>query len=343
MTEKVVLGRTGLKVTRLGFGGIPIQRVPERQAVETLVHAFELGVDFVDTSRAYTNSEGRIGMALKESGKKAVVATKSLELAADPVLRDVDASLAELGRERIDLYQCHCVKDLAAYRRVTSPGGALEGLLRAREEGLIGHIGISSHSLAVLEQAIADGLFETIMVCYSFLEPKSGESVIPRALASGMGVIVMKAFSGGAIEDARLALNYALALPGAVIIPGMERKEIVDENWRIFQGEGSLDEAQRRRIARIRARFDRQFCRRCDYCQPCPEGIQIQTMMGVRYLVKRMGPEALQGPWVQGALEAARFCTGCGACLERCPYGLPIPDLIRKNVAWIEAQLSEKR
>ena len=341
--DKVVLGKTGIEVTRLGFGSIPIQRVDERQAVDTVIHAIERGVDFIDSSRAYTTSERRIGMALRETGKKVILATKSLEQSADAMRRDVDISLKELGREKIDLYQCHFVKDFEAYRRVTSKGGALEGLLKAREEGLIEHVGITSHNLDLLERIIDDGLFETIMVCYSFLEPKAEETVIPRALAGGIGVIVMKAFSGGAIGNARLAIKYALALGGTVVIPGVENRKLFDENWEIFQGDLKLDRKERQQIEAIRSEFDKQFCRRCDYCQPCPEGIPIQHMMGVKYMVKRMGPEVLHGRWVKGGVEAARNCTGCGACMERCPYGLPIPDLIRENIAWVEDRLSSRR
>lgn len=341
MIKKVFLGRTGLEVARLGFGGIPIQRVDERQAVETVLHAVLTGVDFIDTSRAYTTSERRIGLALKEAGTRVVLATKSLEQGAEAIRRDVETSLRELGLARIDLYQCHFVKDLDAYRRVTTKGGALEGLLKAREEGLIGHVGITSHSLDVLERAVDDGLFETIMACYSFLEPRAAEKLIPRAVGAGVGVITMKAFSGGVIDRANLAIKYALAPAGTVVIPGIDSVELFDENWEIFRGDWALDAKELRQIQAIRAEFDRTFCRRCDYCQPCPENIPIQTVIGIRSLVKRMGSESLHGPWVTASMEAARRCTACGACLERCPYALPIPDLIRENVAWVEAELEK--
>jgi uncharacterized protein len=339
MMEKVILGKTGIEAARLGLGTIPIQRVSERQAVETVIHAVERGVDFIDTSRAYTTSERRIGIALKECGRRVTLATKSLEQGADAIRGDIDVSLRELGREKIELYQCHFVKDLEAYRRVTSGGGALEGLLKAREEGLIGHVGLTSHSLDVLARAVEDGLFETIMTCFSFLEPNASETVIPGALARGIGVIAMKPFSGGAIADARAAIKYALSVAGTVVIPGVENREIFDENWEIFMGDRTLDREERRQIEEIRSTVDKQFCRRCDYCQPCPEKIPIQHMMGVKYMVKRMGPAALDGPWIKNSVEAARRCTGCGACVERCPYGLPIPDLIRENIAWTEEQL----
>jgi predicted aldo/keto reductase-like oxidoreductase len=343
MMDKVILGKTGIEVTRLGFGGIPIQRVDERQAVDTVIHALHRGVDFIDTSRAYTTSERRIGMALRESGKNAILATKSLSQKADAIRRDIDISLKELGREKIEIYQCHFVKDSRAYRRVTSKGGALEGLFKAREEGLIGHIGITSHNLDVLKRAVEEGLFETIMVCYSFLEPKAGEAVIPGALARGIGVIVMKPFSGGVITDAGPAIKYALALGGTVVIPGVENPEIFDENWEVFLGSQTLDQKERRQIETIRSRFDRQFCRRCDYCQPCPEKISIQHVLGIESFVKRMGSQTLNMRWVKDGIDAGRKCTECGACMKRCPYELPIPELIKENIAWFDEQLSSRR
>jgi len=339
MTRKVILGKTGIEIRRLGFGGIPIQRVDERQAVETVIHAIERGVDFIDTSRVYTTSEARIGMALRETGQRVILATKSLEQSADRIRKDVEVSLKELRRDKIELYQCHFVKDFDAYHTVTSKGGALEGLLKARDEGLIEHVGITSHNLSVLDRVIDDGLFETIMVCYSFLEFKAENTVIPKALAKGIGVIGMKAFSGGVIEDARLAIKYALALDGTVIIPGVESKEKFDENWGVFLGDLTLDRQERQQIEAIRSKFDKQFCRRCDYCQPCPEGIPIQIIIGIKSMVNRMGPEALQSEWIKGGIDAARNCTACGACLERCPYELPIPELIKANLEWVEARL----
>jgi len=339
MKRQVTLGRTGIRVTRLGFGGIPIQRVSEREAVETVIRAIERGVDFIDTSRAYTTSETRIGIALRETGKKVVLATKSQQHSADKMRKDVETSLKELQREKIELYQCHFIRDFDAYKKITSKGGALEGLLKAREEGLIEHIGITSHSLDLLDRVIDDGLFETIMACYSFLEPKAEERVIPRALAANIGVIVMKAFSGGVIDNPRLALKYALALEGTVVIPGVETKELFDANWDVFLDDLTLRRKEREEIRTIQAQFDKQFCRRCDYCQPCPEGIPIQHVIGIKSMVKRMGTRILNGGWPKLAVEQARNCTECGECMERCPYKLPIPELIKENLQWVDEQL----
>lgn len=337
--ERMILGRTGMEVHRLGFGGIPIQRVGESQAVETVLHAVRLGVDFIDTSRAYTTSERRIGLALKQTDRKVVLASKSLSRRYDDVRTDLETSLKELQRDYLDLYQCHFVKDEADYRNVIARGGALEALTKAREEGRIGHIGISSHSLDILDRALDDGLFDTIMVCFNFLEPLAAENLIPKARAKNIGVIAMKSFAGGVIENAGLALKYALSEPGILAIAGAERKELVDESWKIFQEGQALTKKEKKEIEEIQRSYEKVFCRRCDYCQPCTEEISIQMVLGIRSMVKRMGQRILLKGRHREGIEQGRKCTECGVCMTRCPYNLPIPELIRKNVCWVDEQL----
>jgi predicted aldo/keto reductase-like oxidoreductase len=337
--ERMVIGRTGLEVYRLGFGGIPIQRVSETQAVETVLHAIHRGVDFIDTSRAYTTSERRIGLALKQTDKKIILASKSHNKTAEAVRADLETSLKELQRDYIDLYQCHFVKDEAEYQKVISPGGALESLKKAQEENLIGHIGITSHSLDVLDRSLDDGLFDTIMACFSFLEPLAREKVIPRAKEKNIGVIAMKPFSGGFIENAGLALKYALAQPGILIIPGVEHKDLFDENWKVFQAGQALTREEKKEIEEIQKRYEKVFCRRCDYCQPCTEEIPIQVVLGIRSMVKRMGKGILQKGRHREAIDKGRNCTECGTCTTRCPYELPIPELIKENLCWVDEQM----
>ncbi len=338
--ERIVIGKTGLEVNRLGFGGIPIQRVSERQAVETVSHALEKGADFIDTSRAYTTSERRIGLALKQTGKKIILASKSTNKTAEGARADLETSLKELQRDYIDLYQCHFVKDEAEYQKVVSPGGALEGLRKAKEEGLIGHIGITSHSLDVLNLSLDTGLFETIMVCFSFLEPSAREKIIPKAMEKKVGVIAMKPFSGGVIEKANLALKYVLGQPEILVIAGVEHRDLFDANWEIFQKGEKLSGHELKEIARIQKAYEKAFCRRCDYCQPCPEEIPIQVIMGIRSMVKRMGKSILQnGNRHREAIDKARGCSGCKQCENRCPYQLAIPDLIQENLRWVDEQL----
>jgi predicted aldo/keto reductase-like oxidoreductase len=337
--ERTVLGKTGIEVKRLGLGGIPIQRVGETQAVETVLHAVEQGVDFIDTARRYTTSERRIGKALHQTSKRVIVASKSPRRSSDGIRADIEVSLRELQRDFIDLYQCHFVRDDQDYEQVISSKGALHGLIRAKQEGLIGHIGVTSHGLDLVDRIVDDGLFETIMVCFSFLEPLAREKIIPKAIEKQIGVIGMKPFSGGVIDNAKLALKYVLSQPAIVVLAGVEQKELFDVNWEVYQRSYELDDEEKREIAEIRRAYERSFCRRCDYCQPCTEGIPIQTILGIRSMVKRMGKTILRQGWSAEAIEKARHCVECGECMSRCPYQLPIPDLIKETLVWVDEQL----
>ena len=337
--HRIIIGKTGLEINRLGFGGIPIQKVDEKQAVETVLHAVEKGVDFIDTSRMYTTSERRIGLALQQTDKRVVLASKSRSRTSETVREDLETILKELRLDYIDLYQCHFVSNDEEYRQIISPGGALEGLVQSKKEGLIGHIGITSHSLDLVDKILDEGHFETIMVCFSFLEPKAIEKIIPKAFEKNIGVIAMKSFSGGVIENPKLALKYALSHPGIVLIPGVEHKDLFDENWDVFQGSHELTDLENQEIKEIQELYDKSFCRRCDYCQPCSEEIPIQMVMGLRSALKRFGKGFLQEGWPKEAMEKARNCSECGECLDRCPYQLPIPDMIKENLMWADEQL----
>ena len=332
--KKVILGKTGIEVNRLGFGGIPIQRVSEEQAVDAVFYAVEKGMDFIDTSRMYTTSETRIGKALIQTSKKPVIATKSFGRTADAIRKDVEISLRELQRDVIDIYQCHSINTLEDYKKITAKDGAYDGLVKAREEGLIRHTGITSHSLDLLERALDDDLFETIMVCFSFLEPAAKEKVIPKARAKNVGILVMKPLSGGVIEAAAPALKWSFGHPGTLVLAGVESRDLIDQNWIIYQGSWEMTKDDRETIDAVSREFDKKFCRRCDYCLPCPSDIPIQFVLGARTFLKRMGPGALKVNIFSSLWEKAENCQECGQCVTRCPYKLPIPELIKANVEW---------
>jgi len=334
--EKVRLGRTNLIVSKLGWGGIPIQRVGEREAVYVIRAVIEMGVNLLDTARAYTNSEHRIGLALEKTDRPVVLSSKSLVKTAK-IYNDVQESLKQLRVRKVNIYHLHSVSSFGEYERVMAPGGAYEGLKRARDEGLIDHIGVTSHNLNVLERAVQDGHFEVIMGCYSFLEPDAAGKVFPLAEEKDVGILAMKPFSGGVIEEAGPALRFVLSTANIVPIPGSETLEKAHENWKIFTEGYSLTEKDKERIEALKKEFDRQFCRRCDYCQPCTEKINIQFAVGLKSIIKRFGPQAREVGWMKDLIEKARNCSECGECLLRCPYQLPIPDMIKENLAWFDS------
>ena len=334
--EKVRLGRTNLIVTKLGWGGIPIQRVGEREAVSVIQAVVEMGVDLLDTARAYTNSEHRVGLALQRTDRPVILSSKSL-IRTTKIYNDVQETLKQMKVKKVNIYHLHSVSNFEDYERVLAPGGAYEGLKRARDEGLIDHIGLTSHNLNVLERAIEDGHFEVIMACYSFLEPEAAKKVFPLAKEKDVGVLAMKPYSGGVIEEAGPALRFSLSTPNIIPIPGSETLERARENWKIFTEGYSLTEKDKEQIEVLKKEFDRQFCRRCDYCQPCTEKINIQFVVGLKSVIKRFGPHAHEVGWMKDLIEKARNCSECGECLPRCPYQLPIPDLIKENLAWFDS------
>jgi predicted aldo/keto reductase-like oxidoreductase len=333
--EKVRLGRTHITVKKLGWGGIPIQRVSEDQAVSVVQAAVQMGVDLIDTARGYTTSERRIGLALQNITRPVILSTKSPNR-TEKIFDDVQESLRQLRVNKVQIYHLHNVSKTEDYEKAMGPGGAYQGLQKARAEGLIDHLGLTSHSLDILERALQEDRFDVVMVCYSFLEPDAARRILPLARAKDVGVLAMKPFSGGVIEDAGLALRYVLSTPGIVTIPGSETEEKLRENWKVYAEGRALDKADQSRIEQIRQQFDKQFCRRCDYCQPCSQGINIQLMMGIKSVIRRFGnPDEIA--WVKGVTEKARDCTECGECLPRCPYQLPIPELIKKNLEWYDS------
>jgi predicted aldo/keto reductase-like oxidoreductase len=334
--EKVRLGRTNLIVTKLGWGGIPIQRVGEREAVSVIQAVIEMGVDLLDTARAYTNSEHRLGLALQKTDRPVILSSKSL-IRTTKIYNDIHESLKQMKVKKINIYHLHSISTFEDYERVLASGGAYEGLKRARDEGLIDHIGITSHNLNVLERAIDDGHFEVIMACYSFLEPEAAKKVFPLAKEKDVGVLAMKPFSGGVIEEAGPALRFVLSTANIVPIPGTEILEKARENWKIFTEGYSLVKKDKERIEAIKKEFDRKFCRRCDYCQPCTEKISIQHILGLKSIIKRFGSNAQELGWIKDLIEKARNCSECGECLPRCPYQLPIPDMIKENLAWFDS------
>jgi hypothetical protein len=328
------LGKTGLDVTVVGFGGIPIQIVPEEVAVAAVRRAYELGVRFYDTARGYTNSEERIGKAL--AGRDYVIATKSGNREAEGIYRDVGRSLASLGRKQIDLYQFHGVNDDDELDKVLSPGGALEGLRRARDEGKIAHIGITGHRRETLIRAVetCDEL-ATVQVPFNLVEDEILETLIPRCHDRNVGIIAMKPCGGGNFTNAPLAVKWCISQPISVAIPGMANAQEVEEDV-AMAANPALTAEDRVAIERMKQELDSRTCRRCRYCEPCPQGVQIGSLLHGRSVVRRMGA-ARWKEW--GALEmiaSADLCTECGTCLERCPYNLPIPELVREVVAYFK-------
>ena len=272
--EYRILGKTGLRISRLGFGGIPIQKIDAIGTRKLAQKLIDEGVNFIDTARGYTVSEEYIGFALSGKREKFVLATKSMARTKEAMARDIDTSLANLRTDYIDLYQVHnpSAKDLDS---VIAPGGALEALFDAKASGKIGHIGITLHAVELFEKAIELPWVETIMFPYNVVETQ-GEELIKRCGEKNIGFICMKPLAGGAIEDGRLALRFIASNPDVtVVIPGMAEEKEIEDNAKAISDTSPLCTDELSKIADIRTRLGTNFCRRCNYCAPCTAGINI--------------------------------------------------------------------
>ena len=327
--EYRTLGRTGLKISSLGFGGIPIQRI-DAEGTKALMHRLmESGVNYIDTARGYTVSESYLGYALEGIRDKFILATKSTAKTKEEMAKDVDTSLSNLRTGYIDLYQLHN-PNMAQLEQICAPGGALEALQEAKKAGKIGHIGITAHSVAVFEKALELPWVETIMFPYNIVE-NQGAELICRCKEKNIGFIVMKPLAGGAIEDAIIALRYVCANPDiSVVIPGMADPKELEQNLAAVTNTAPLSDEELARIDAIRKSLGTQFCRRCNYCAPCTVGISIPSVFLFEGYLSRYG----LADWAKGRYATlgakASACIGCGACEPRCPYNLPIREMLKK-------------
>ncbi|MBE6680038.1 MAG: aldo/keto reductase [Ruminococcaceae bacterium] len=327
--QYITLGKTGLEISRLGFGGIPIQKIDAAGTRELFLQMKTAGINFVDTARGYTVSESYIGEALEGIREHFVLATKSMSRDKEGMAKDIETSLKNLRTDYIDLYQIHN-PNMAQFEAAIGEGGALEALLEAKAAGKIGHIGVTAHSTEVFEKALSLDFVETIMFPYNIVETQ-GEELMRRCTEKNIGFIAMKPLAGGALDDATLAMRFILNNPDVtVVIPGMADVKEIEENTAAAGNLSPLTDAENAEIEKIRNTLGTEFCRRCNYCAPCTVNINISAVFLFDGYLTRYG----LGDWATERYNAmgakASDCIGCGVCEERCPYNLPIREMLKK-------------
>ena len=327
--EYTTLGKTGLRISRMGLGGIPIQKV-DAGATRSLLETLSVqGVNYIDTARGYTVSEQYLGEALEGMRDRFVIATKSMARTKEAMEKDIEISLKNLRTDHIDLYQVHnpSPEDL---EKVIAPGGALEALLEAKAAGKIHHLGVTAHFTSVFERALELDWVETVMFPYNIVETQ-GEELIRRCAEQNVGFICMKPLAGGALEDAPLALRFIGQNPDiSVVIPGMYDVEEAKQNIEAVSDRSALGPEELAKIEEIRKTLGTQFCRRCNYCQPCTAGINISGAFLFEGYLKRYGLEGWARDRYAAMEKKAGDCVDCGLCETRCPYQLPIREMLAR-------------
>lgn len=327
--EYRTLGKTGLKVSRMGFGGIPIQKIDEEGTRKLLREMAEKGINYIDSARGYTVSEQYIGYGLEGIRDKFILATKSMSRTKDAMAADIETSLKNFRTDYIDLYQVHN-PSMEQLDQIIEKGGALEALREAKKAGKIGHIGLTAHSTAVFERALELDWVETIMFPYNIVE-QQGAELIHRCAEKNIGFIDMKPLAGGAIEDGTLALRYVCSNPDVtVVIPGMAESSELEENMAACSNEAPLTEEELAKMEAVRKQLGTDFCRRCNYCAPCSVGINIPSVFLFAGYLQRYD----LGDWARDRYSTlkvkASACIECGKCEPRCPYHLPIREKLKQ-------------
>jgi predicted aldo/keto reductase-like oxidoreductase len=334
--QTVRLGRTGIEVPQIGFGGIPIQRLSEAEAVRVVRRCIDLGVVYIDTANYYTTSEERIGKAIQGQRDKVVLATKTAPLDRRGIENNLKLSLSRLGVDCLDIYQLHGVSSVEAYNNLFLPGGPLEVLRELQKAGYFKHLGITSHQIDVAKMAAESNQFATLMFPFNFMAVEAADILLPVCRKLDIGFIAMKPLAGGMVDNAAICFKYLLGFPDVVIIPGIEKNSEIEEILKIAGGSLELTGPERRAMAQIKEDLGPNFCHRCDYCQPCSAGIPISSMMTAKSFYKRLPPERFFSEMVGPMMDKARGCLQCGQCEERCPYHLPIRRMISEQLEWYD-------
>jgi len=338
----VPLGKTDLTVSEFGFGCIPIIRFPKDDSARVLRHAFERGITFYDTANAYRDSEEKIGIAFSGMRDKVVLASKTLRRGAEEATAQLENSLRMLKTDYLDLYQLHQIAQERDWQEVTGPKGALEAALKAKAAGKIRYLGVTSHNLQMALKMVRSGLFDTIQFPFNLIEEGAKDELLSASREMGMGFICMKPFGGGVLNDAGIAFKYLRNHPDVIPIPGFETCEQLDEIVSIYSAANVVSDRDLKAMDGFRTELGSRFCRRCEYCQPCPQGVMITPAMGYPIVAARMSP-SVAVEFCKKPMESVQLCTGCGACIKRCPYELNITEILQANYALYMKHLNEKQ
>jgi len=335
--QYTTLGRTNLRVSRTAFGALPIQRVTLEEAAHLLRKAYDHDINFFDTARGYTDSEEKMGHALADVREKIVIATKTGAKDAKTLREQLETSLRNMRTDYIDVYQFH------------NPGVAFtpedevyQAMLEARAQGKIRFIGITCHALDVARRAAVSSDYDTVQFPLSSLSSDDDLALIDDCRAHNVGVIAMKALSGGLITNARTSFAFLRQYENVVPIWGVQREWELNDVLALEANPPALDDEIKAEIARDRAALTEDFCRACGYCLPCPANIPIPMAARMKLLLRRMPYQPFLSEEWQANMARIEDCTECGHCRSHCPYGLDTPAMLRRNLedyrAFLEAQ-----
>ncbi len=323
------LGKTGIETPQNAFGVLPLQRVPDDEAVRILKRAYEGGMTYFDTARNYSDSEHKVGLAFGDMRDKVFIATKTDATNTDKFWKDLETSLGELRCDYIDVYQFH---NPPFCPRPGDESGVYDAALKAKEQGKIRHIGITNHRLDVAREAIDSGLYETLQFPFSYLSSDSDIALADMCKKADMGFVAMKALAGGLITNSEMAFAFIAQYDNVLPIWGVQKMSELEEWLSFMDGMPQMNDKIREAIEADKKELGGEFCRGCGYCMPCPVGIQINMCARMSLLLRRSPSAGWMNDFWKGEMAKIENCLNCGACKGKCPYGLDTPALLKRNL-----------
>ena len=331
--KQVTLGRTGITVPQNGFGALPIQRITKEEAVKILRGAYEGGIRFFDTARAYSDSEEKIGAAFgddifKNRRDEVYIASKTQAKTPEKFREDLDTTLGNLKTDYLDIYQFHCAD------RVFAPGdgtGMYECMEEAKAAGKIRHISITAHKIGIAMEAAQSGLYDTVQFPFSYLSGEKELELVRTCRKNNVGFIAMKGLAGGLIRRSDVIMAYMAEFDNVLPIWGVQKMEELLEWLSFMENTPSMNEEYRDFIEKERESLSGEFCRGCGYCMPCPMGITINQCARMSLMLRRAPSDAWLTPHWQEEMKKIENCVECRQCVSKCPYELDTPELLKKN------------
>ncbi len=326
----ITLGSTGITTWQNAFGALPIQRVDLENAVKILRHAYDGGMRFFDTARAYSDSEEKLGAAFADIREKLIIASKTAAKTPEDFKKDLETSLNNLRTDYIDIYQFHCVD------RCYKPGdgtGMYECMLEAKQQGRIRHIGCTAHLLNVAIECAKSGLYETLQFPFSYLASEEEIELVNICREHNVGFIAMKGLAGGLIRNSKAAFAYMSQYDNVLPIWGIQKMEELDEWLSFFDSMPVYDDEMVAYIDKEKKELSGDFCRGCGYCMPCPQEIMINQCARMSLMLRRAPSKNWLSEGMQAQMKKIENCVECGQCMSKCPYKLNTPALLRKNLA----------
>lgn len=327
--KTITLGSTGITTIQNAFGALPIQRVSVEDAIIILRKAYEGGMRFFDTARAYSDSELKLGLAFENIDRKDIyIATKTMAKTPEQFWEQLNTSLELLKTDYIDIYQFHCASQVY---RPHDGTGMYECMLEAKAQGKIKHIGITAHLLQVAFDAVESGLYETLQFPFSYLSSEKEIELVRLCQEKNMGFIAMKGLAGGLINQSDKAMAYMTQYDNVLPIWGIQKESELDEWLSYIKNTPTMTKDIIEYIEKEKEELSGEFCRGCGYCMPCPAGIMINQCARMSLMLRRAPSAAWLTEDMQSEMKKIENCLHCNLCHQKCPYGLDTPKLLEKN------------